>query len=180
MVKSVLKKVMAICLVAIATISIFACKSKKEYEGSPVAPDVNKLSADYKLDFTDMHNYVIDTLSSQYTPFFYIKNGEFEISGDNVKKIIELKCTCMDGTTVEDLDLFLSMVLQYIGFNAAEQDYRFTAPKIDSTGTYLDFGTVFNTYGLALRCDTESGKILRKDDIKAGEKIPVDSRYWKE
>lgn len=175
-----IKRITALGLIAFVVLSTFACKKEQNYEASAIAPDTGKLQTEYNLDFTEIHNSVIDAISSQYTPFFFIKNGEFDISGDNEKKVIQVSCTCMDGTTVEDVDLFLSMVLQYIGSNAAEQDFRFAAPKVDGSGTFVDFGTVFNTYGLALRCDTESGKILRNDDIKAGGKIPVDSRYWKE
>ena len=96
------------------------------------------------------------------------------------KKLITVTCVCTKGTTVNDVDLFLSMLLNGIGFNAAEQDYRFKNPTVGSDGSYTDFGTVFNIYNLKIDAKDEDGKVLRDDYIKATERIPIDPRYIKE
>ena len=93
------------------------------------------------------------------------------------KKTISVSCICLDGTTIHDLDLFLSMVLNAIGINASEQDFRFAPPKTDSDGTYLDFGGVFNTYTLIIDTKTENNQVLRNHTIRPGSKIPVESKY---
>ena len=137
-------------------------------------------NSDYNLSFVSMHNFVIDSLQSELTPFFYIVEGEFDVDGDNEKKLIEVKCKCLDGCVESDIDLFFTYVLNYISINAAEQDYRFEAPHVDSTGTYIDYGTVFNSYDLKLYCESESGEIIYDEYIKKGEEIPIDPRYIKE
>ena len=135
------------------------------------------------LDFygdDEMHNYVINSIQNEYTPFFFVKEGKFDISGDNAKRIIDIKCTCMNGTTEQDVALFFSMVLNFAGSNAHEQDYRFDAPKTDSEGTYINFGTLFNYFNLKLYADDESGNVIVNYNVKPGGKIPVEPRYIKE
>ena len=46
--------------------------------------------------------------------------------------------------------------------------------------TYTSFGTVFDTYNLSLDCKRQNGDVLRNDYIKAGTKIPIDPRFWRE
>lgn len=159
----------------------FACKKEEVREYRNVeAPNMQKMEGEAGLDFINMHNYVIDNMSQQYTPFFYIKNGEFDISGDNEKKLISVSCKCMNGTLKSDVDLFFSLVLQFIGYNAAEQDFRFKAPSIDNTGAYTDFGTVFDTYSLELYAENDDGTILYNNIYKNGTNIPIEPRYWSE
>ena len=161
---------------------LMSCK-KEEIDYTKYAvtkPDMSARVGEYDLDFIEMHNYVITELESELTPFFYIVNGKFNISGDNINKIIEVKCQCLDGTVEDDVDLFFSMVLNYIGHNAHEQDLRFESPKTDDEGTYLDFGSVFDTYSLTLFADNQSGNVIKEVHVKSGDKIPVDPRYIKE
>ncbi len=144
-------------------------------------PDLSLSTGDYELDFVDMNNYVIEYLNSESMPFFFVKsNKDGVLSGDNEKKLITVTCTCTKGTTVNDVNLFLSMLLNGIGFNAAEQDYRFKNPTVGSDGSFTDFGTVFNIYDLKIDAKDEDGNILRDDYIKATGRIPIDPRYIKE
>ena len=162
---------------------LMACKKKViDYSNMAVEAPVRETNAnsEYNLNFVNMHNFVIDSLQSEFTPFFYIVEDEFDIDGNNDDKLIEVKCKCLDGCVESDIDLFFTYVLNYISINAAEQDYRFEAPHVDSTGTYIDYGTVFNTYDLKLYCESESGEIIYDEYIKKGETIPIDPRYIKE
>lgn len=163
------------------SITLLACKKEVNPKFEPgTMPDIAKATGDYNLDFAAMHNFVIDSISADYNPFFFIKDGCFDISGDNKNRVITVTCTCQNGTLRDDVDLFLSLVLNYIGFNAAEQDFRFANPRTDNEGSYLDFGTIFNTFDLVIKATTESGEVLHDDYIKKGNKIPVESRYWSE
>ncbi len=160
---------------------LVSCKNQVDYSKSSIEPpDLSTSDADYKLDFIVMHNYVIESIQSEVTPFFYILKNEFDIDGNNEEKIIEVKCKCMDGCVKNDIDLFFSMVLNYIAINAAEQDYRFKTPSVSNDGTYLDYGNVFETYSLKLYAETESGEIIYDTIIKNGDNIPIDPRYIKE
>ena len=172
------KKILALIILGTLLVS---CSNRKELDLSNVQPPkMEKMEGDYNLDFTAMHNYVIEELQADLTPFFYIVNGSFDISGDNEKKEITVKCKCMDGCVENDVDLFFSMVLNLISYNASEQDYRFKAPSLDNNGTYIDFGTVFNYYDLKLYAEKESGEVLKNLIVTKGYKIPIDSRYIEE
>ena len=160
---------------------LFSCKKPIDYtEIRATAPEARQLPDKYGLDFVEMHNYVIDSLQSDVTPFFYVVNGKFDISGDNEMKEIVVKCTCLDGCVPDDVDLFFSAVLNLIAINAFEQNNTYKSPTVSNDGTYLDFGTVFNSYSLKLFADTESGEVLRDTYIAKGEKIPIDPRFIKE
>ena len=168
-------------LLCAISILLTNCRMKDSIDYSSLKdqepPVLETLSSNYNLNFTYMHNYVIDTLTENFTPFFYIKDNSFFVDGDNEKKTISVSCICLDGTTIHDLDLFLSMVLNAIGINASEQDFRFAPPKTDNDGTYLDFGGVFNTYTLIIDTKTENNQVLRNHTIRPGSKIPVESKY---
>lgn len=157
---------------------LFSCKRADDYSQINARdPRFDIAPQNYKLDFTEMHNFVIESLQSEVTPFFYIVNGKFDISGDNDKKEIVVKCTCLERCVLQDVDLFFSYVLNLISINAAEQDSKFRAPSFDDEGTYLDFGSLFDTYSVRLFADKESGSVLRDTYVKNGEKIPIDPRY---
>lgn len=175
-------RIFKLFLCAIALFSLLtACKKDIDYSTvSKVKPEISASSGEISLDFNEMHNFVIDSISSEATPFFYITEGKFDISGDNEKKDIVISCMCLDGTTVSDLDLFMSAVLNNVAFSASEQDYRFEKPSTDNTGTYTNFGNVFNTYNLKIYAVNESGEIIRDNYIKAGSAIPIEPRYWRE
>ncbi len=172
---------LCVLLMLISLFALISCKKKIDYSKIKSEKPVTEIqTGDYELDFTIMHNSVIDYLSSEVMPFFFIKENGFDISGNNTDKSINLTCKCLDGTTIEDLNLFLSMALNGIALNAAEQDYRFKSPNVDNEGTYLDFGTVFNVYSLQINATCDDGTVLMDKVFKAGEKITIDPRYIKE
>lgn len=173
------KRFASIFIVLLLSFTLFSCKKEVEIPKSIDKPDFT-IDNSGELDFISLHNGVITALQSEVNPFFYIKEGEFDISGDSEKKNIVVTCTCINGTTIEDLDLFLSRVLCFIGIECAEQNFKFKAPIVSKDGNYKSFGTVFDTYSLELNCKCENGLVLRNDKIKAGEEIPVDPRYWNE
>ena len=179
------KKFSFIFLLLLCAVTLFSCNKSdvattKEFPYE-TKPFYDKLTDDYKLDFVDMNNYVIEHLNSDFMPFFFVKsNKDGILSGDNEAKLIIVNCVCTKGTTVNDVNLFLSMVLNGIGFNAAEQDYRFKVPTASSDGSFTDFGTVFNVYNLKIDAKDEDGNVLRNDYIKATERIPIEPRYIKE
>lgn len=161
--------------------SLNACKKSIDYSKiSSEKPDQELQTGDYNLDFIIMHNYVIDYISGEVMPFFFIKENGFDISGDNSTKTITIKCNCVNGTTIEDLNLFLSMALNGIATNAAEQDYRFTKPTIDKDGTFLDYGNIFKTYSLNIYATIDDNSVLMDKKFPAGSTITIDPRYIKE
>ena len=174
-----LKRTFSFVLMLLLMTLVLSCgKKSKDYSSlaNMEPPKTEKSSGEYNLDFVSMHNFVIDYVTESELPFFFVKEGQFDISGDNEKKQIKLTCECIKGTTIEDVDLFLSIVLNGIGLNAAEQDYRFKSPSVQE-GAYVDFGTVFNTYSLEIDAKNEDGTVLRNIKIGPGQRIPVDPRY---
>lgn len=180
------KKISFVFLMLLSASTLFSCSNKSNVTETKEFPYETKpyygnLTGDYNLDFNDMNNYVIDYLNSEAMPFFFVKsNKDGILSGDNDKKLITITCTCTNGTTVHDLDLFLSMALNGIGYNASEQDSRFVKPSVGQDGSFTDFGTVFNVYNLKIDAKDESGNVLRDDYINATERIPIDPKYIKE
>ena len=179
------KKLSFVFLLLLSSFLFISCKNNNIIDESLIygtrTPDLSIPTGDYELDFVDMNNYVIEYLNSEFMPFFFVKsNKDGLLSGDNEKKLITITCVCTKGTTVNDVDLFLSMLLNGIGFNSAEQDYRFKNPTVGPDGSYTDFGTVFNIYDLKIDAKDEDGKVLHDDYIKATERIPIDPRYIKE
>lgn len=174
------KKLSYFIVLSLISITLISCRKKKDYSDLRVeAPNRNIMTGAYDLDFYEMHNSVIDYLSSEATPFFFVKSGteNFEVDGSNEEKYISVRCVCLKGTTIEDVDLFLSMVLNGIASNASEQDYRFMRPSVGKSGEYTDFGTVFNTYELRIDAKNEDGTVLRNVSIKPGQSIPIEPRY---
>lgn len=156
-----------------------SCKKQEKITYSQETPETAVLeNKEPEFDFVEMHNYVIDAISANANPFFFVKDGKFDISGTNDPKVIKVSCVCIDGTVEQDANLFFSLVLNNIGFNAAEQDFRYEKPTTDKNGTFTSFGTVFNDYSLELHAETESGTVIIDKEIKAGDNIPVDPRYW--
>ena len=163
-------------LLLISMILTISCKAKKAVNNQPfpfaTKPELNYISGAYNLDFNDMNAYVIDYLRSDVLPFFFVKdNKDGVLKGDNSTKTITVFCTCMNGTTKNDLDLFLSMALLGISYNASEQDFRFKAPN-SKDGHYTDFGNVFNVYNLKIEAVDESGNIIRNELINATDRMP--------
>lgn len=176
-----LKKRSVLLVLFLLSCLLFSCKKTTDYSKiRSGAPDMGQAPAKYEIDFVEMHNFVIESLQSRLTPYYFIVNGKFDISGDNEKKEIVVKCTCLNGSTTQDVDLFFSDVLNLMAFNASEQNYKYKVPSTSSDGTYMDFGTFFNDFDLRLYADTESSEILRDTYVKRGETIPIDPRYMME
>ena len=172
-------KISMTCSLLLLIFSCVACKKQEKITYSQETPETAVLAEkEPELDFVEMHNYVIDTISSNANPFFFVKDGKFDISGTNDPKAIKISCVCINGTVEQDVNLFFSLVLNNIGFNAAEQDFRYEKPKTDGDGTFISFGTIFNDYDLELHAENEDGTVIVDKKIKAGEDIPVDPRYW--
>ena len=86
-----LKKISSVFLLLFIIASLFACKKTdiNETREFPfeTAPYYGVSNEDYNLDFTDMNNYVIEYLNSEFMPFFFVKsNKDGLLSGDNEKK----------------------------------------------------------------------------------------------
>ena len=173
-----------IVLILVSLLSLVSCSNKLERDielaEAQTAPPINQVNQE-GLNFIELHNYVIDGLMGELTPFHYVVNNSVNIDGDNEKKEITIACTIKDEYRLEHLDLFLSMVLRLIGEGAAEQDFRYEAPVIDKYDnyTYKTFGTVFDTYGVSFDCKKQNGDILRNETVKPGGQMPVDPRYWR-
>ena len=77
-------------LLCAISILLTNCRMKDSIDYSSLKdqepPVLETLSSNYNLNFTYMHNYVIDTLTENFTPFFYIKDNSFFVDGDNEKK----------------------------------------------------------------------------------------------
>lgn len=185
-----MKKSVLYVFIGLMMISLCGCAKEHVWEGSyaDVAPETNIAKTEKGLDFVEMHNTIIDQMSEEYLPFFFIAENKFDISGSNEdpKKII-ITADCIKGTKQQDVDLFLSYILLAIGTNASEQDFRYNKPTEVEDGdvegtfiTYADFGSVFDEYDLVLKVTLEEKEYIYNMEIKAGEKIPISSRYWKE
>lgn len=185
-----MKKIIVCVIMIISMMSLCACAKEHmdigNYANVPPKTGVSKESSG--LDFVEMHNTIIDEMSQEYLPFFFIKNNCFDISGENEdpKKII-ITADCLDRTTKQDVDLFLSYVLIAIGQNASEQNFKYKAPTEIEDGdvegsfiTYADFGSVFNEYALVLKITEDGKNTIYNMEIKPGEKIPISSKYWRE
>lgn len=154
----------------------------------PAVPETGISKAEIELDFTEMHNAIVDEMMEAYLPFFFVRKDGFDISGSNEdpKKII-VTADCLKGTTKEDADLFISYVLGSIGANASEQNFKYKAPTEVEDGdlegtfiTYSDFGSVFNEYALVLKISVEGTDYIYNTEYPAGSTIPISPRYWKE
>lgn len=175
-----LKRSFNFVLLLLITITLMSCSNKsKDYSelATIEPPKIGTQEGEYALDFVSIHNFVIDYITENEMPFFFVKEGEFDISGDNEEKFIKITCQCIKGTVLDDVDLFLSMTLNGISLNAAEQDYRFKAPSVGKDGSYNDFGTVFDTYELQIDAKLDDGTVLRQETIRPGQRIPIDPKY---
>ena len=65
---------LGVLLMLILASMLTSCKKKTDYSKIKSEKPVTEIqTGDYDLDFTIMHNSVIDYLSSEYMPFFFIK-----------------------------------------------------------------------------------------------------------
>ena len=176
-----IKRLTSILLVLVLLMSTACVKETRKKMYANISPeDLYIDQNDIRINFVMVHNDVLTSMMKEDTPFFYIKNNSFDISGTDDPKVIYITADTMEGTTKQDIDLFLSMALTYIGFACSEQNNKYKNPSIDETGTYLDFGTVYNDYDLSIKVTIEGKDYLVDQYIKAGNKIPIEPKYWKD
>lgn len=174
-----IKKILSILLIFTLLLTTACVKEQRRKMYANISPKDLYIDQDnININFVMVHNDVLTSMLKEDTPFFYIKDNSFDISGSNDPNVIYITADALEGTTKADIDLFLSMALTYIGFACSEQNNKYKTPSIDETGTYLDFGSVYNEYDLSIKITIEGKDYLVNEYIKAGKKIPVDSRYW--
>lgn len=163
--KTFMRELMIIGTALVAAVSIVACKPT--YEAPVDAPDMTTLPADapYDIDFVQLNNDVIDSLSLKRDVFSFIKS--LEIDGSNADKNIELDIDIQKGVSVEAVQILLSEVTKRIADNAYIQDFRLK--KSDDT----QFGSVFDIYNYTFKV-TSDGVTLYDKTIAAGSEIPLD------
>lgn len=174
-----IKKILSILLIFTLLLTTACVKEQRRKMYANISPKDLYIDQDnININFVMVHNDVLTSMLKEDTPFFYIKDNSFDISGSNDPNVIYITADTLEGTTKADIDLFLSMALTYIGFACSEQNNKYKTPSIDETGTYLDFGSVYDEYDLSIKITIEGKDYLVNEYIKAGKKIPVDSRYW--
>ncbi|MDO5564318.1 MAG: hypothetical protein Q4F88_03725 [Eubacteriales bacterium] len=161
------------CMIVVLSFFLVSCTNlnapKKHYNTVNPITGEGILGGDENIGFVQMHNSVIDGLKSEMTPFFFIKENMFDISGDNEKKEIYLTFDCLEGTTEADASLVVVWVSKLMANEASIQQSRFKPSTKDS------YGTLFDEYALIINC-TEEGKDLIVKTIRPGEEMPYDAR----
>lgn len=160
-----IKKLVMICVVTALAMSVSACKPS--YQEQKVDPIMTTAPADqpYDMDFVQLNNDVIDSLSMKKDIFPFIKS--VDIDGDNDKKQIVLNIDIQSGVSDEAVQVLLADVTKRIANNAYIQDFRLK--KADDT----QFGSVFDIYSYKYKV-TCGKDILYDQTVSAGDKIPLD------
>lgn len=160
-----IRKLIMLCVAVTIAASISACKPS--YEVQKVDPIMTTAPADqpYDLDFIQLNNDVIDSLSMKKDIFPFIKS--VDINGDNDKKSIELSMDIQSGVSDEAVQILLADVTKRIANNAYIQDFRLK--KAD----YTQFGSVFDIYSYTYKV-TCGDETLYDETISAGDDIPLD------
>lgn len=160
-----IRNVIMLCVAVTVAASVSACKPS--YEVQKVDPIMTTAPADqpYDLDFIQLNNDVIDSLSMKKDIFPFIKS--VDINGDNDKKSIELNIDIQSGVSDEAVQVLLADVTKRIANNAYIQDFRLK--KAD----YTQFGSVFDIYSYKYKV-TCGDETLYDETIAAGEEIPLD------
>ncbi len=160
-----IRNLMMLCVAVTVAASVSACKPS--YEVQKVDPIMTTAPADqpYDLDFIQLNNDVIDSLSMKKDIFPFIKS--VDINGDNDKKSIELNMDIQSGVSDEAVQILLADVTKRIANNAYIQDFRLK--KAD----YTQFGSVFDIYSYKYKV-TCGDETLYDETIAAGEEIPLD------
>lgn len=160
-----IRNLMMLCVAVTVAASVSACKPS--YEVQKVDPIMTTAPADqpYDLDFIQLNNDVIDSLSMKKDIFPFIKS--VDINGDNDKKSIELNIDIQSGVSDEAVQILIADVTKRIANNAYIQDFRLK--KADHT----QFGSVFDIYSYTYKV-TCGDETLYDETISAGEEIPLD------
>lgn len=160
-----IRNLMMLCAAVTVAASVSACKPS--YEVQKVDPIMTTAPADqpYELDFIQLNNDVIDSLSMKKDIFPFIKS--VDINGDNDKKSIELSMDIQSGVSDEAVQILIADVTKRIANNAYIQDFRLK--KADHT----QFGSVFDIYSYTYKV-TCGDETLYDETIAAGDDIPLD------
>lgn len=163
-----IKKLIMVCVVTTVALSISACKPS--YQEQKVDPVMTTAPADqpYDIDFVQLNNDVIDSLSMKKDIFPFIKS--VDIDGDNDKKQIVLNIDIQSGVSDEAVQVLLADVTKRIANNAYIQDFRLK--KADDT----QFGSVFDIYSYKYKV-TCGQDTLYDQTVSAGDKIPLDPSF---
>ena len=160
-----MKPWMTIGIVALAAMSLNACKPT--YEAPVEDPIMTTAPADapYEMDFDQLNDDVIDSFSKTHVVFPFVKS--MDISGDNSAKNITVTIDIQSGVADNAVQVLLSDVTKKIDNNAYIQDFRIK--KADDT----QFGSVYDIYSYTYKvtCDGES---LYDETIQPGDEIPLD------
>ena len=160
-----LRRWMMVGVVALAAVSVSACKPT--YEAPVDDPIMTTAPADapYDMDFDQLNDDVIDSFSKTHVVFPFVKS--MEISGNNDTKNIEVDIDIQEGVADEAIQVLLSDVTKKIDNNAYIQDFRIK--KADDT----QFGSVYDIYSYTYKV-TCGDTTLYDTTINAGESIPLD------
>lgn len=148
-------------------ILVFTCTACVPTETSPlqIGPDFSESTGDYKVEFLQVHNDVMDSFGED-NPFVYITDAN--VDGNNGNRSITVTASSISGITKEDADIFLSAVLRCAADSAAVQDTRITTSSQDS------FGNFYDIYSIHAKVTDADGNEVVSYDIPAGDELPFD------
>ena len=160
-----MKNLMILGVVALAALSVTACKPTYEVPVDDPIMTTAPADAPYEMDFDQLNDDVIDSFSKTHVVFPFVKS--MEISGDNDTKNIEVDIDIQEGVADYAVQVLLSDVTKKIDYNAYVQDFRIKKP--DDT----QFGSVYDIYSYTYKvtCGEET---LYDETIQPGMEIPLD------
>ncbi|MGN8762140.1 hypothetical protein [Oribacterium sp. HCP3S3_B9] len=158
-------KMILMGLMILTAINISACKPS--YEAPTAEPVMTTAPADapYDIDFIQLNNDLIDSLSLKKDIFPFIKS--VELDGDNDNKNIQVNVDIQPNVLGDAVEILMSEVTKKIADNAYIQDFRLK--KSDNT----QFGSVFDIYSYTYKV-TSGDTVIFEDTIPAGGEIPFD------
>lgn len=161
-----IKRIGTALLLAMAVLSMTACKPKYVAPGENVQPVETEKAEDaaYTLDFTEMHNEVLTNLQDTEA-FGFVK--DLSVDGDNDAKSVTIQVEIMEDVSEGAVGVLMSTVLHEVSVEAATQDFRFSAPTEES------FGDFYNTFSVHYTI-TQNGETLTDTTVNAGESLPYE------
>ena len=160
-----MKNLMILGVVALAALSVTACKPTYEVPVDDPIMTTAPADAPYEMDFDQLNDDVIDSFSKTHVVFPFVKS--MEISGNNDTKNIEVDIDIQEGVADYAVQVLLSDVTKKIDNNAYIQDFRIK--QADDT----QFGSVYDIYSYTYKvtCGEET---LYDETIQPGTQIPLD------
>ena len=160
-----MKNLMILGVVALAALSVTACKPTYEVPVDDPIMTTAPADAPYEMDFDQLNDDVIDSFSKTHVVFPFVKS--MEISGNNDTKNIEVDIDIQEGVADYAVQVLLSDVTKKIDNNAYIQDFRIK--QADDT----QFGSVYDIYSYTYKV-TCGGEALYDETIQPGTEIPLD------